>query len=163
VNVVLFLGARRIFPDADSIPEFTERKEGRDVDAIVAQFGVVPFTLTRTPSEVSEMTVSSFDSIAAAKEENARRNSEAEGKDEHGAPAKDKKDVDTDTNTARRPDRRSRASIETLTLEPAVLRDSTYLPERVASRRPFSASRPPSGDTVWSEPGEAAWSNERLP
>lgn len=106
VNVVLFLTARRFFPDPGSIPEFTERKENKEVDAIVAQYGVVPFTLQRAPSasetETAEsVSVKSFDS---------------------------RKSFDSDT-----------VSIETL--EPAVLRTHNY-PERVSSRRPFSASRP---------------------
>jgi hypothetical protein len=103
VNVVLFLGARRFFPDPGLIPEFTERKESREVDAIVAQYGVVPFTLHRTPSA----------SASASEPE----------------PASDsKKSFDSDT-----------ASLETL--EPAVLRARDF-PERVSSRRPFSAARP---------------------
>ncbi|KAK7019018.1 hypothetical protein R3P38DRAFT_2875372 [Favolaschia claudopus] len=70
INVVLFLGARRFFPDSSSIPEFTDRKDSREVDAIVAQYGVVPFTLQRSstatdsiaPSIYSETKRSSFES-----------------------------------------------------------------------------------------------------
>jgi len=105
VNVVLFLGARRFFPDPGSLPEFTERKE---VDRVVAQYGVEPFTLQRSVSAVaSEADVRSFDSESESKR---------------------KASFDSDT-----------ASVETL--EPAVLNNRDY-PERVSSRRPFSASRP---------------------
>ncbi|KAJ6571800.1 hypothetical protein B0H19DRAFT_1131299 [Mycena capillaripes] len=100
INVVLFLGARRFFPDPGSIPEFTERKESKDVDAIVAQFGVVPFTLQRPPSQ---------------------------------ADSDDDADAKSFDDTA--------SSIVTLEPPPAMLRG---YPERVSSRRPFSASRPTS-------------------
>ncbi|KAJ7336386.1 hypothetical protein DFH08DRAFT_706558 [Mycena albidolilacea] len=103
VNVVLFLGARRFFPDPGLIPEFTERKESREVDAIVAQYGVVPFTLHRAPSA----------SASASEPE----------------PASDlRKSFDSDT-----------ASVETV--EPAVHHARDF-PERISSRRPFSAARP---------------------
>jgi len=95
INVVLFLSARRFFPDSGTIPEFTERKDTKEVDVIVAQYGVVPFTLQR----MSE--VRSFDSSEP---------------------------FDSD-----------KVSIETL--KPAVLHERDC-PERVSSRRPFSASRP---------------------
>ncbi|KAJ7136072.1 hypothetical protein C8R44DRAFT_848804 [Mycena epipterygia] len=49
VNVVLFFGSRRFFPEAGSIPAFTERKDV-DRDTIVAQHGVTPFTLQRPES-----------------------------------------------------------------------------------------------------------------
>lgn len=49
VNVVLFFGSRRFFPEAGSIPAFTERKD-MDRDTIVAQHGVTPFTLQRPES-----------------------------------------------------------------------------------------------------------------
>ncbi|KAJ6486849.1 hypothetical protein C8R45DRAFT_996229 [Mycena sanguinolenta] len=51
LNVVLFLGIRRFFPDEGALPEFTERKNSPEVEKIVAQYGVVPFTLQRA-SEV---------------------------------------------------------------------------------------------------------------
>ncbi|KAJ7076081.1 hypothetical protein B0H15DRAFT_864714 [Mycena belliarum] len=44
INVVLFFGARHFFPEASSLPEFTEQRKC-DVDKIVAQHGVEPFTL----------------------------------------------------------------------------------------------------------------------
>jgi len=50
-NVLLFFGARRFFPEAGSIPEFTAQRS-KDVDVIVAQHGVVPFTLQRPASEM---------------------------------------------------------------------------------------------------------------
>ncbi|KAJ6499676.1 hypothetical protein C8R47DRAFT_1111335 [Mycena vitilis] len=113
VNVVLFLGARRFFPDAGSIPEFTERKDSKDVDAIVAQYGVVPFTLTRPPSEVD-----------AALARTTTRDTMGDVK--------------------------SVMSVETLEPPRAVImRDR---PERVSSRRPFSAVRPTS-ESQWPSEG----------
>ncbi|KAJ7151095.1 hypothetical protein C8R46DRAFT_1123246 [Mycena filopes] len=52
VNVVLFLGARRWFPEPGAIPEFTAQRQRKDVDAIVARHGVTPFTLQRSLTEV---------------------------------------------------------------------------------------------------------------
>jgi len=51
VNVVLFLGARRWFPQPGTIPEFTAQRQRKDVDAIVARHGVTPFTLQRSLTE----------------------------------------------------------------------------------------------------------------
>jgi hypothetical protein len=48
VNVLLFFGARRFFPDASALPEFTAQR--KDLDSIVAQHGVEPFTLQRPES-----------------------------------------------------------------------------------------------------------------
>ncbi|KAJ7039854.1 hypothetical protein C8F04DRAFT_281210 [Mycena alexandri] len=48
VNVVLFLGARRWFPEPGAIPEFTAQRQRKDVDGIVARHGVTPFTLQRS-------------------------------------------------------------------------------------------------------------------
>ncbi|KAJ7637092.1 hypothetical protein FB45DRAFT_685932, partial [Roridomyces roridus] len=45
INVLLFFGTRRFFPEAALIPEF-EAKRG-NVDKIVQETGVVPFTLQR--------------------------------------------------------------------------------------------------------------------
>ncbi|KAJ7721955.1 hypothetical protein DFH07DRAFT_294704 [Mycena maculata] len=53
LNVLLFFGARRFFPEPGSIPEFTVSR--KDVDAVVAQHGVTPFTLQRPASEASSV------------------------------------------------------------------------------------------------------------
>jgi len=50
-NVLLFFGARRFFPEPGLIPEFTAQRS-KDVDAIVAQHGVTPFTLQRPATEM---------------------------------------------------------------------------------------------------------------
>ncbi|KAJ6590547.1 hypothetical protein DFH09DRAFT_207234 [Mycena vulgaris] len=52
LNVLLFFGARRFFPEADALPEFTAQR--KDVDAIVAAHGVVPFTLQRPASQTEK-------------------------------------------------------------------------------------------------------------
>ncbi|KAJ7145392.1 hypothetical protein C8R43DRAFT_1012615 [Mycena crocata] len=50
INVMLFFGVRRVFPDEGALPEFTAPR--KDVDAIVAKHGVEPFTLQRPASEM---------------------------------------------------------------------------------------------------------------
>jgi len=47
VNVLLFFGARRFFPEESALPEFTAQRKDMDRDAIVAQHGVTPFTLQK--------------------------------------------------------------------------------------------------------------------
>jgi len=61
VNVVLFLGVRRLFPEPEETPEFTvdrsvaEKAFGgvQSKDEIVKSWGVTPFVLTRPVSEAS--------------------------------------------------------------------------------------------------------------
>jgi len=76
VNVVLFLGARRWFPEPGAIPEFTAQRQRKDVDGIVARHGVTPFTLQRSLTE-SEAEAEKENEDAASARVSSRRRSGA--------------------------------------------------------------------------------------